>query len=604
MPYVEGGDYHELKVNLSSVSIERGCGTYNDPYIISTGKQLDTIANIINGQFSNSEVYINYPNTSSSTSTYENDRWCNNKTAHKPYHLASATTTSEFTNDNGGTVTRTNMRIYLSTAYYKIDDNITLPRSFKGLGAPVDTNENEAKKYTFRGYLIGETDSNGKAKYTITNKSEAPLIKMSDGCVVKDVTVIADSAVSISQKASTTKLKYISSTCMSYGAVIGQIMGGDTIIDNVGVRFTDNVKLSYDGKEASKIVPIGGYVGIIELGGLYFRNMDNVSAADRKGLTNAQFNGAEPVGDDKTMYLYVNPIVGRVVNAFVFTESNAYRPFEDGSRKNNDGTTDYWHEPESGGKVTSSVSSEPQGAVGVTMRNGLKNYSIGDVDINGQHYVMEYVSKRNSYIEFNLTVHNAQELYIMSMISQAGISCGGYEGKSNVLYGAWVRAWGYGAYTDNRVPHNAQYDQVGFGLSGFSSYRDRFDINSYQFDEYYGMIDEGRLPITRAYKHTEDDHIRQKIVLPLKNTEIIKTRFTKNTGGYHIEDLCKKKMETLKKYGLIEENEKDIHLTHDIGRFVADEVCECFNSDQFKPFPKERYAEGPLNPYNDNSIYD
>ena len=117
------------------------------------------------------------------------------------------------------------------------------------------------------------------------------------------------------------------------------------------------------------------------------------------------------------------------------------------------------------------------------------------------------------------------------------------------------------------------------------------------------MIDEGRLPITRAYKHSTDEKIRQKIVLPLKNTEIIKSRFTKNSGGYNIDDLFKKKIATLKEYGLLEDNGKDIHLTHDLGRFVADEVCECFNSNEHKPFPRERYAEGPLNPYNDNDIF-
>ena len=149
----------------------------------------------------------------------------------------------------------------------------------------------------------------------------------------------------------------------------------------------------------------------------------------------------------------------------------------------------------------------------------------------------------------------------------------------------------------------AQFDQVGFGLSGFSSYRDRFDINSYNFDEYYSMIDAGKLPITRAYKHSTEEKIRQKIVLPLKNQVVLKNRFTKNSGGYNIDDLFKKKRAALTEHGLIEDNGRDIHLT-DLGRFVADEVCECFNSDEHKPFPRERYAEGPLNPYNDNEIFD
>ncbi len=61
-----------------------------------------------------------------------------------------------------------------------------------------------------------------------------------------------------------------------------------------------------------------------------------------------------------------------------------------------------------------------------------------------------------------------------------------------------------------------QYDQVGFGLTGFSSYRDRFDINSYSFEEYYDMIDRGVLPITRSYVRPFDEQARWAIVLPLK----------------------------------------------------------------------------------------
>lgn len=147
-----------------------------------------------------------------------------------------------------------------------------------------------------------------------------------------------------------------------------------------------------------------------------------------------------------------------------------------------------------------------------------------------------------------------------------------------------------------------QFDQVGFGLSAFSSYRDRFDINTQYFNEYYDMIDNGKLPITRGYIRPRDEQIRWAIVLPLKNTEVQKPRFTKKTG-LDFDDLFKKKVQTLKDYGLLEETERDVRLTR-LGAFVADEVCECFNSDNYKPFPRERYAEGPLNPYNDNSIFD
>jgi oxygen-independent coproporphyrinogen-3 oxidase len=147
-----------------------------------------------------------------------------------------------------------------------------------------------------------------------------------------------------------------------------------------------------------------------------------------------------------------------------------------------------------------------------------------------------------------------------------------------------------------------QYDQVGFGITGFSSYRDRFDINTQYFPQYYQMVDEGRLTITRAYKRSADDQIRWAIVLPLKNRDIRKADFRKHTG-IEFDTVFRKKMEILTKYGLIEDTGKVVRLT-ELGGFVADEVCEQFNGDNFKPFPRERYADGPLNPYNFNRVLD
>lgn len=146
------------------------------------------------------------------------------------------------------------------------------------------------------------------------------------------------------------------------------------------------------------------------------------------------------------------------------------------------------------------------------------------------------------------------------------------------------------------------YDQVGFGLTGFSSYHDRFDINSQYFEEYYAKIDNGELPITRGYKRPLDEQIRQAIVLPLKNRSVIKADFKKRTG-VEFDDVFRKKVEVLKQYGLLEDNGKVVKLT-EMGGFLADEVCEHFNSDVYKPFPRDRYADGPLNPYLYNNAFD
>lgn len=146
------------------------------------------------------------------------------------------------------------------------------------------------------------------------------------------------------------------------------------------------------------------------------------------------------------------------------------------------------------------------------------------------------------------------------------------------------------------------YDQVGFGLTGFSSYHDRFDINTQYFDEYYAKIDNDQLPITRGYTRPLDEQLRWAIVLPLKNRSVIKSDYFKKTG-VEFDDVFRTKVKVLKEYGLIEDNGKVVKLT-EMGGFLADEVCEHFNSDPYKPFPRERYADGPLNPYLYNKADD
>ena len=147
-----------------------------------------------------------------------------------------------------------------------------------------------------------------------------------------------------------------------------------------------------------------------------------------------------------------------------------------------------------------------------------------------------------------------------------------------------------------------QYDQVGFGLTGFSSYRDRFDINTQYFKEYYERIDAGRLPINRGYVRPPEEQARWAIVLPLKNRDVRKAEF-KARSGYEFDDVFKTKVALLKEHGLLEDTGKIVRLT-ELGGFVADEVCEQFNSIPYLPFPRDHYEEGELNPYLHNSLFE
>jgi oxygen-independent coproporphyrinogen-3 oxidase len=71
------------------------------------------------------------------------------------------------------------------------------------------------------------------------------------------------------------------------------------------------------------------------------------------------------------------------------------------------------------------------------------------------------------------------------------------------------------------------YDEVGFGLTAFSSLRDRFILNTQNFGEYYQAIEEGRLPLNRGLVRDLDQRIRWSIVLPLKNRDVYKKTFFK-----------------------------------------------------------------------------
>lgn len=146
------------------------------------------------------------------------------------------------------------------------------------------------------------------------------------------------------------------------------------------------------------------------------------------------------------------------------------------------------------------------------------------------------------------------------------------------------------------------YDQVGFGVTGFSSYRDRFALNPCKFEDYYRGIDENRLPMDRGYIRDWEQQLRWSIVLPLKNMDIKKKKFER-MNGISFGSIFPEKMRNLKKYGLLEEAEHAVKLT-ELGSFVADEVVEQFNAREFLPFPAERYADGPLHPYKANGSMD
>jgi oxygen-independent coproporphyrinogen-3 oxidase len=138
-------------------------------------------------------------------------------------------------------------------------------------------------------------------------------------------------------------------------------------------------------------------------------------------------------------------------------------------------------------------------------------------------------------------------------------------------------------------------DQLGFGLTGYSTLRDRFALNTQHFDDYYARIDAGELPVNRGLVRSEDEQVRWAIMLPLKNRSVRKGLFRERTG-LELDAVFRDKIAALAAFGMLREDDRELALTP-LGAFFADEVATSFAAPEYLPFPRSAYADGPLNPY-------
>jgi oxygen-independent coproporphyrinogen III oxidase len=144
-------------------------------------------------------------------------------------------------------------------------------------------------------------------------------------------------------------------------------------------------------------------------------------------------------------------------------------------------------------------------------------------------------------------------------------------------------------------------DEVGFGLTAFSSLVDRFVLNTADFDEYYAKIESGQLPVNRGLVRKSEDLVRWAVVLPLKNRTLRRRDFKRITG-LNIESVFTEKFKRLKEAGLVEDTPWGLALTTR-GRFFADEVVQQFFEPCHLPFAETDYADGPLHPLENNEIF-
>lgn len=388
LPYVAASysekNYHEIKVNQTALAeLDTGCGTYNDPYIISQGKQLELLDKILSNNLGDSEdgAVVNYQENSYSA-------WCNEKNSHKV--LLWDAESSCFRSEDGTTsIKLADIQKTLASAYYMLANDVTITSAdFVGIG----------KNVPFKGALFG----NGHA---ITNETVQPLIYQSTGAVIKDITVnvTANFKGKFSAAADSKYETDGNGTTAFYGGVIGIVNGGDNIIDNVSVEFTNAGTIDIKSGTNYGNKAVGGYIGVIRYGGVIFRNMDNAS---HSGITAGMNNifGSNAL-------LYCNPIIGRVIDGFAVTETSAFNGAEDR----------------------------------VTMKNGTKNYSIADISTAADKISFESNDTNSGTIK----ISNPQQLFILGCISMSGAGSADSSGYSKFSYG------------ENKMVRHALYSDIG-----------------------------------------------------------------------------------------------------------------------------------------------
>lgn len=396
---------HELKINQRVSNLANGCGTYGHPYVITKASELMILAEYLAGG-ENAKPRKDWV----VTITSDQNQLCSSANRLDVSYQYNGANWVQVKQDSGAwveaspqvTLANAVMYRYLLSAYYDIQGEadtagghqLTL-NNFKGLGNTV---------YPFRGVI---TSSNGATVKLLGSETANGFIPYSYGSVIKDISFSyqkqdgKEKALAY-QNAST----YYPQTC--FGGVIGCIMGGDNIIDNVSVTMSEGW-LTLTG-EKKYLLQVGGFVGSVCGGGVIFRNMD-----EKAGLTDNMISGGS-VAENATASLYVNPYVGRVLDGFAFSE-------------------------------------------GCEVTNTNKNYKINPLDTKDTGVLTttggaQEAWKGHTY-HLQTTIKNKQGLLLLSALVNSGACAGGDTSSNGGTYAYW------GSQYDSKTKYKFGNDHYG-----------------------------------------------------------------------------------------------------------------------------------------------
>ena len=405
---------HEIKVNQRVADILNGCGTYSHPYKITSDREMTILSEYMATGTARTDWRVTITSdqrvyhvgsketyTSSEDKIYQfkNNEWVQ-------VERGEGDEWNDVPDSAGAKITLTNdfMRQYLLNAYYDLQGTVVTQETqsmhqlkltnFGGFGISTSP---------FRGVLTSTTNTIIVLSGTGTSNG---LIPYSYGSVVKNLTIQYNKTDEGTGKTLTytdtdTKTSpYYPDVC--FGGVIGCVLGGDNIIDNVTVEIAESwLTLNGDKKY---LIQVGGYVGSVCGGGVILRNMTDATGLTNGNIVNTEIDAVEK--DDVYNYMYVNPYVGRVLDGFVFYE-----------------------------KTVKDLTDSTSTAVS-SLQNTDKNYYINSLNPTKDSECVTVDS------DGAVTVNNATGMRVLSAIINSGASSKGvsnaYSNIANGVYGTKV----------------------------------------------------------------------------------------------------------------------------------------------------------------------
>lgn len=122
-------------------------------------------------------------------------------------------------------------------------------------------------------------------------------------------------------------------------------------------------------------------------------------------------------------------------------------------------------------------------------------------------------------------------------------------------------------------------DVVGVGVFSMTTLGEYYFQNFYEIPEYEAAVNQGKFPIYRGYRLSQDDLIRRDVIQTLRSFFFLDFRAIEGHHGIRFKEYFKKELVTLQEFvkdGIVEVSDTSIALT-EIGHQFANLVCRDFD---------------------------